>query len=124
MKRFNVARFCCLAVVQVVGLSIVVATGSLVSAAVPPPPGGRPGTPPPPPPGGNRPPANPPPTNPPPTNPPPTNPPPGNPPPGVTPLQGLTADQLADFREGVEDFTERESLSTGLGPVFNARSCA
>jgi CxxC motif-containing protein (DUF1111 family) len=31
---------------------------------------------------------------------------------------------LADFREGTEDFTERETLATGLGPVFNARSCA
>lgn len=39
-------------------------------------------------------------------------------------LPGLTPAQTGAFRAGQADFTEVETLQTGLGPVFNARSCA
>jgi len=58
--------------------------------------------------------------------PPPPQPPPPPPPrvPGLGgPLPGLTAAQLAAFNDGLGDFTEVESVSEGLGPVFNERSC-
>ncbi|HKS23379.1 MAG TPA: di-heme oxidoredictase family protein, partial [Thermoanaerobaculia bacterium] len=40
------------------------------------------------------------------------------------PLRGLTPAELAAFQDGLEDFTEVESVDEGLGPVFNERSCA
>jgi CxxC motif-containing protein (DUF1111 family) len=40
------------------------------------------------------------------------------------PLAGLTAAQRAAFDDGVEDFTEVETVDDGLGPVFNERSCS
>ena len=39
------------------------------------------------------------------------------------PLVGLTANQLADFMEGREDFRNVETPATGLGPIFNRDSC-
>ena len=52
-------------------------------------------------------------------------PPPPPPPPGFgIPLPGLTADQLAAFEDGKEDFAEVETRSGGLGPIFNRDSCA
>jgi CxxC motif-containing protein (DUF1111 family) len=39
------------------------------------------------------------------------------------PLAGLTADELADFAEGLEDFQEVDDAASGLGPVFNNVSC-
>jgi CxxC motif-containing protein (DUF1111 family) len=39
-------------------------------------------------------------------------------------LAGLTAAQRADFADGRGDFTEVETVTDGLGPVFNERSCA
>jgi len=39
-------------------------------------------------------------------------------------LSGLTAAQRADFADGLGDFTEVETVTDGLGPVFNERSCA
>lgn len=45
------------------------------------------------------------------------------PPPAGGPLPGLTADQLAAFDNGRQVFQRNESPPTGLGPVFNARSC-
>ncbi len=104
----------------------------------PPPPTGTqppqnpPGTQPPPPrPTGTQPPQNPPGTQPPP--PPPGNQPPPNPPGGQppaaqgprlgAPLAGLTPEQLAAFREGLDQFVERETPATGLGPAFNNVSC-
>ncbi len=38
-------------------------------------------------------------------------------------LPGLTAEQLADFQGGLEDFVKEETAETGLGPVFNDVSC-
>ena len=81
-----------------------------------------------------------PPTNPPtvpPTNPPtvpPTNPPhvppttpPTTPPPAAArfggPIAGLTSEQRDAFDDGLLDFTERETVATGLGPIFNNVSC-
>jgi CxxC motif-containing protein (DUF1111 family) len=40
------------------------------------------------------------------------------------PLPGLTADYLADFNDGQEEFEEEETPEDGLGPVFNNTSCA
>ena len=40
------------------------------------------------------------------------------------PLAGLTAAQRAAFDDGLEDFTEVEDVTGGLGPVFNERSCS
>ncbi len=37
---------------------------------------------------------------------------------------GLTADQLARFNAGKNDFSEVETVEEGLGPVFNDSSCA
>ncbi len=71
----------------------------------PPPPGGSGQQPPPPPPPGTG-----------------QQPPP--PPRLAEPLPGLTADQLAAFNDGQDDFLERETPATGLGPIFNRDSCA
>ena len=46
------------------------------------------------------------------------------PPAAGDPLPGLTAAQLAAFSDGRDDFTEVETVTSGLGPVFNERSCA
>jgi CxxC motif-containing protein (DUF1111 family) len=40
------------------------------------------------------------------------------------PLPGLTSAQRTAFTEGRGDFTEIETVTDGLGPVFNERSCA
>jgi CxxC motif-containing protein (DUF1111 family) len=40
------------------------------------------------------------------------------------PLAGLTAAQLADFNDGLAEFSAAEEADEGLGPVFNGRSCA
>jgi CxxC motif-containing protein (DUF1111 family) len=40
------------------------------------------------------------------------------------PLPGLTATEFTEFRLGLEDFTEVETAEDGLGPAFNATSCA
>lgn len=40
------------------------------------------------------------------------------------PVPGLTPDQLTRFTEGREAFEEVETVEDGLGPVFNANSCA
>jgi CxxC motif-containing protein (DUF1111 family) len=40
------------------------------------------------------------------------------------PLPGLTAEQLALFEDGKEEFREVETADDGLGPTFNAQSCA
>lgn len=40
------------------------------------------------------------------------------------PLAGLTQAQLVAFADGREDFVERETAATGLGPIFNDVSCA
>ena len=40
------------------------------------------------------------------------------------PVSGLTGDQRARFTEGRTVFVEVEDASDGLGPVFNANSCA
>ena len=40
------------------------------------------------------------------------------------PLAGLSSAELARFDAGKEDFAEIETISDGLGPVFNAASCA
>src|SRR5581483_10176437 len=40
------------------------------------------------------------------------------------PFAGLTAEQRDAFNEGRADFSEVETVSDGLGPVFNERSCA
>lgn len=40
------------------------------------------------------------------------------------PLPGLTADELAAFVRGDEEFERRFAPSTGLGPLFNNVSCA
>jgi len=39
-------------------------------------------------------------------------------------LAGLTAEQRSDFIDGMTEFITQESVSDGLGPVFNERSCA
>ena len=40
------------------------------------------------------------------------------------PLAGLTTSQLVAFADGREDFVERETPASGLGPIFNDVSCA
>ena len=40
------------------------------------------------------------------------------------PLAGLNAAQRAAFADGLDEFTEVDSVAEGLGPVFNERSCA
>jgi len=39
------------------------------------------------------------------------------------PLPGLTANQLAFFNDGLNDFADSETLAQGLGPRFNLDSC-
>ncbi|MEY4489698.1 MAG: hypothetical protein RIQ79_2206, partial [Verrucomicrobiota bacterium] len=39
------------------------------------------------------------------------------------PLAGLTAAQLAEFRDGLADFRQAETIDSGLGPIFNDISC-
>jgi CxxC motif-containing protein (DUF1111 family) len=40
------------------------------------------------------------------------------------PLAGLTAEQLEQFDEGKDEFSEVETVPQGLGPVFNDSACA
>jgi CxxC motif-containing protein (DUF1111 family) len=40
------------------------------------------------------------------------------------PLAGLTAEQLARFDVGKDEFLEAETVEEGIGPVFNEASCA
>jgi CxxC motif-containing protein (DUF1111 family) len=40
------------------------------------------------------------------------------------PLRGITPAEFEEFRLGLEDFTEVETVEDGLGPAFNAASCA
>src|SRR5262249_10413893 len=40
------------------------------------------------------------------------------------PLPGITPTEFTEFRLGLEDFTEVEAAEEGLGPAFNATSCA
>ena len=40
------------------------------------------------------------------------------------PLPGLTAVEFSEFRAGLDDFTEVETVEDGLGPAYNATSCA
>jgi CxxC motif-containing protein (DUF1111 family) len=40
------------------------------------------------------------------------------------PLAGITPMEFGEFRLGLEDFTEVETAGEGLGPAFNATSCA
>jgi CxxC motif-containing protein (DUF1111 family) len=40
------------------------------------------------------------------------------------PLIGLTPTEFSEFRLGLADFTEVETAEDGLGPAFNATSCA
>lgn len=40
------------------------------------------------------------------------------------PLANLTADELARFDAGLDDFLEVEEVADGLGPMFNEASCA
>jgi CxxC motif-containing protein (DUF1111 family) len=40
------------------------------------------------------------------------------------PLVGITPTEFTEFRLGLEDFTEVETAEDGLGPAFNATSCA
>ena len=54
--------------------------------------------------------------------PPPLAPPPGPPELG-DPLPGLTAAQLTDFQNGLDQFNTVETPETGLGPVYNNVSC-
>lgn len=39
------------------------------------------------------------------------------------PLTGLTAAQLTEFRDGLADFRQIETIDSGLGPIFNEVSC-
>lgn len=46
-------------------------------------------------------------------------------PPGAGgPLPGLTPREFSEFRMGLDDFLEVETAEEGLGPAFNATSCA
>ena len=47
----------------------------------------------------------------------------GRPLPG-DPLPGIAGGDFEDFRLGLEDFTEVETVEDGLGPAFNGSSCA
>jgi len=40
------------------------------------------------------------------------------------PLPGIAGGDFEDFRLGLEDFTEVETVEDGLGPAFNGSSCA
>ena len=40
------------------------------------------------------------------------------------PLQGITAPEFERFRVGLDDFLEVETAEEGLGPAYNASSCA
>jgi CxxC motif-containing protein (DUF1111 family) len=40
------------------------------------------------------------------------------------PLRGLTAREFSEFRLGLDDFLEVETAEDGLGPAYNATSCA
>jgi CxxC motif-containing protein (DUF1111 family) len=40
------------------------------------------------------------------------------------PLPGITPTEFSEFRLGLDDFTEVETAEDGLGPAFNATSCA
>jgi CxxC motif-containing protein (DUF1111 family) len=40
------------------------------------------------------------------------------------PLPGISSGDFEDFRLGLEDFTEVETVEDGLGPAFNGSSCA
>ena len=42
----------------------------------------------------------------------------------TNPLPDLTDQEKDDFVAGLEDFLEVETVEDGLGPVFNAKSCA
>jgi len=42
----------------------------------------------------------------------------------TNPLPDLTDQEKDDFMAGLEDFLEVETVEDGLGPVFNAKSCA
>src|SRR5262245_5352768 len=44
--------------------------------------------------------------------------------PAGSPLPGLTAEQLAAFDAGLDEFEEVDTAAEGLGPVFNGKSCA
>src|SRR5438477_2032434 len=48
---------------------------------------------------------------------------PSGPPQFGDPLRGLTADQLAAFGSGREDFQQEDTPESGLGPIFNNVSC-
>lgn len=52
-------------------------------------------------------------------------PPPRAPSPGQTggPLVGLTPAEMAEFRDGLDDFRQVETVDGGLGPIFNDTSC-
>lgn len=41
-----------------------------------------------------------------------------------SPLPGLTSDQLTRFTQGQDAFSQVESVTDGLGPVFNDNACA
>src|SRR5215510_11000901 len=40
------------------------------------------------------------------------------------PLDGLSLDELRQFRDGKEAFAEEEDAADGLGPIFNNTGCA
>jgi len=40
------------------------------------------------------------------------------------PLSGLTTNQLTQFDDGKDEFSDEEGVADGLGPVFNGTSCA
>jgi CxxC motif-containing protein (DUF1111 family) len=40
------------------------------------------------------------------------------------PLSGITSGEFEEFRLGLEDFSEVETVEDGLGPAFNGSSCA
>jgi len=40
------------------------------------------------------------------------------------PLPGISASDFSEFRHGLSDFLEVETVEDGLGPAFNATSCA
>jgi CxxC motif-containing protein (DUF1111 family) len=40
------------------------------------------------------------------------------------PLPGITSGEFEEFRLGLDDFTEVETVEDGLGPAFNGSSCA
>ena len=40
------------------------------------------------------------------------------------PLPGITATEFSEFRLGLDDFTEVETVEEGLGPAYNGTSCA